>query len=146
MYAASLRFPIDFFADFDELTRQLDGAFGRSAPSGNRRSAFPAINVGDHADTVEVEAFAPGIDAAKLEITVDKGVLTIAGERPIETPKADDKHSVYARERSGGSFRRVVNLPDDIDAERVSARYLDGVLRISIPKREAAKPRRIEVQ
>jgi HSP20 family protein len=148
MYAASLRFPSDFFADFEEIARQFDGSFGRS--SGIRsagRGAFPAVNVGSNAESVEVYAFAPGIDASKLEVTVDKGLLTLAGERQAEAPKADDKRTVHARERgTGGSFRRVISLPEDVDAERVTARYTDGVLHVSIPKREASKPRRIEVQ
>jgi HSP20 family protein len=150
MYAASLRFPGDFFADFEELARQLDQVVGSRSGSSSIRStgrgAFPAINMGSNADAVEVYAFAPGIDASKLEVTVDKGLLTLAGERQAETPKADDKRTIYARERSSGSFRRVITLPDDVDAERVTARYVDGVLHVSIPKREVSRPRRIEVQ
>src|SRR4051812_1877383 len=92
MYAASLRFPSDFFAEFDALTRQLDHAIGRSSSiRSTGRGAFPAINMGSNADAVEVYAFAPGIDASKLEVTVDKGLLTIAGERRPEAPKSDDK-------------------------------------------------------
>lgn len=147
MYAASLRFPNDFFADFEELARQFDSAIGRSSSiRSTGRGAFPAVNVGSNADAVEVYAFAPGIDASKLEVTVDKGLLTIAGERRTEAPGVDDRRTVYARERVGGSFRRVISLPEDVDAERVSARYADGVLHVSIPKREASKPRRIAVQ
>lgn len=147
MYAASLRFPSDFFADFEDLARHFDNAVGRSSSiRSTGQGAFPAVNVGSNAEAVEVYAFAPGIDASKLEVTVDKGLLTIVGERQFEAPQADDKRTVYARERSAGSFRRVISLPEDVDAERVTARYTDGVLHVSIPKREASKPRRIEVQ
>jgi HSP20 family protein len=150
MYAASLRFPNDFFADFEELTRQFDAAFGGRDGSSSIRStgrgAFPAINMGSNADAVEVYAFAPGIDAGKLEVTVDKGLLTIAGERKPTATTADNRQVVYARERANGSFRRVISLPEDVDAERVTARYQDGVLHVSIPKREASKPRRIQVR
>jgi HSP20 family protein len=154
MYVSSFRFPSDFFADFDALQRQLDQAFdSRLWPSSiraiSRNNAFPAINVGNTSESVEIYAFLPGVNASAIEVSVDKGVLTIAGERTSTTPpaaeQAGNKLSVYARERSSGKFRRVVNLPEDVDAERVNADYRNGVLHISIAKREASKPRRIEV-
>src|SRR5205814_1404307 len=83
----------------------------------------------------------PGIDFSKLEVSIDKGLLTIAGERATGLPQEGDKLSVYARERYAGTFKRVVSLPDDVDTARVEANYRDGILRISIPKAEASKPR-----
>ena len=77
---------------------------------------------------------------------MDKGLLTIAGERAGELPEETDKVSVFAAERFDGSFKRVVSLPDDVDAGRVDASYRNGVLRIAIPKQEASKPRRIDVK
>ena len=70
----------------------------------------------------------------------------LAGERPADTPEESDKVSVYARERFVGSFKRVVSLPEDADSARVDASYRNGVLRIAIPKREASRPRRIEIK
>jgi HSP20 family protein len=101
--------------------------------------------MGSTPEAVEIYAFAPGIDPAKLDVSVDRGLLTISGERPADLPKATDKISVFAAERFTGAFRRVVSLPEDADASRVEARYRDGILRIAIPKRESSKPRRIEV-
>ena len=150
MYPSLTRFPGDLFADFDTLQRSLDQLFGaRSFPSSIRaagRGAFPAINMGVTADAVEIYAFAPGLDPAKLEISVDRGLLTLAGERASTLPAEDDKTTVYANERFSGQFKRVVSLPEDADAAKVEASYRDGVLRITVPKREASKPRRIEIK
>jgi HSP20 family protein len=149
MYPSLTRYPGDVFAGFDALTRTMDQLLGLSAyPSSIRaasRGAFPALNMGTTEQALEIYAFAPGIDPAKLEVSVDKGLLTIAGERADDLPEEDEKTAVYARERFAGAFRRVVSLPEDCDAGRVEAAYRDGVLKIVIPKREESKPRRINV-
>ena len=150
MYPSQTRFAGDLFAEFDGLQRHLEQLLGlRGMPSSIRaagRGAFPAINMGTTEEAVEIYAFAPGIDPAKIEVSVDKGLLTIAGERAADTPQESDKTSVYARERFVGSFKRVVSLPDDADTLKVDATYRNGVLKIVIPKREASRPRRIEVK
>ena len=150
MYASLTRIPGDMFADFDALQRQVEQLLGnRGWPSSIRaaqRGAFPAINMGVTNDAVEIYAFAPGIDLGKLEVSVDRGVLTIAGERPVERPAASENVSIYADERFEGSFRRAVSLPEDADTSRIEAKYRDGILRVVVPKRENAKPRRIEVK
>jgi len=150
MYPSLLRVPSDMFADYDHLQRQVEQLFGpRGWPSSIRavgRRAFPAINVGTTADAVEIFAFVPGIDPKKLEVSVDKGLLSIAGERESNVPQESEKLSVYARERFVGSFKRVVNLPEGVDSGRVDATYRNGVLHIAIPKQESSKLRRIEVK
>lgn len=150
MYASLTRFPGDMFADFDALQRQVEQLLGnRGWPSSIRaaeRGAFPAINMGVTGDAVEIYAFTPGIDMGKLEVFVDRGVLTIAGERARDLPEPSEKVSVYADERFSGPFRRAVSLPEDADSSRIEARYRDGVLRIRVPKRESAKPRRIDIK
>jgi HSP20 family protein len=150
MYPSLTRFPGDLFADFDALQRQVEQLLGmRSWPSSIRaagRGAFPALNVGLTGDAVEIYAFAPGIDPAKLEVSVDKGLLTITGERAPDLPEASDKVNVYADERFAGGFRRVISLPEDVDSSRVDAKYRDGILRIAVPRLEKSKPRRIEVK
>jgi HSP20 family protein len=150
MYPSLTRFPGDLFAEMEGLQRQVEQLLGwRRAPSSIRaaqRGAFPAINMGVTPEAVEIYAFAPGIDPATLDVSVDKGVLSVAGERRAEAGGAEEKASVYAQERFEGSFRRVVSLPEDADPARVDASYRDGVLKIVIPKREASKPRRIEVK
>ena len=148
MYESLLRFPGDFFADFDRLQREVDSLFGAAGlPTSIRatgRGAFPAVNIGNTEDSVEVVALAPGIDPSKLELSIDKGLLLIAGERQSEAP-ASDKTTCYAQERFNGEFRRVVSLPEDVDPDRVNATYRDGVLHVTVHKRESSKPRRIQV-
>jgi HSP20 family protein len=151
MYASLTRFPGDMFADFEALQRQVEQLLGnnRGWPSSIRaseRGAFPAVNVGRTAESVEIFAFAPGIDPAKLEVNVDRGVLTISGERASDLPGESQAVSVYADERFAGAFKRAISLPEDADSSRIDAKYRDGILRISVPKRENAKPRRIEIK
>ena len=149
MYPSLLKFPGDLFADFDTLHQQLDRLLGGQGPSSIRavgRGSFPPINVGSTPDAVEIFAFAPGIDTSKLEVSVDKGLLTIACERKPAVHGENAKPTVYAQERPMGEFRRVASLPDDADPDRVEASYRDGVLHIRVQKREASKPRRIDVR
>ncbi len=139
-------FPRDIFAELDRLQRILRQAdtFWPNIRGG--RAGFPALNVGSTPSSVEVYAFAPGIDPAAVEVQIEKGVLTIAGERKIDAPAQDEKAAVHIDERFAGRFHRVISLPDDVDADAVSARYRDGVLHVSIPRRVAARPRRIAIQ
>ena len=111
------------------------------------RGGFPALNIGGTPQSVEIYAFAPGLDPAKLDVTLDRGVLTISGERLPDLPNGkDDKATVHVNERFDGRFRRVVSLADDLDPNGVSAESRDGVVHISIKRRESAQPRRINVQ
>lgn len=150
MYESMLNFPGSLVGQFERLRRELDDVFGVSAPPSSIRSlapgSLPAVNVGRTPASVEVYAFAPGLDAAKIEVTLDRGVLRIAGERASGIPADNPKVNVYARERGVGHFTRTVELPDDVDPAQVSASYRDGVLHVSIPRREAAQPKRIMVQ
>jgi HSP20 family protein len=137
-------FPRDLFADLDRLQREMQQAFDLSPSIRGLTRGFPALNVGGTAKSVEIYAFAPGVDPASLEVQIEKGVLTVAGERRAD--EVPEKASVHIDERFAGRFRRVVTLPDDVDANAVEARYRDGVLHISIARREAAQPRRITIQ
>jgi HSP20 family protein len=135
-------------AQFRRMEEELDEIFGSSMPwTGGIRSlppgAFPAINVGSTEDQVTVYLFAPGIDASKLDISIQQNVLTVTGER--DTPR-DEAATYYRQERFGGEFRRVISLPDDVDPERVEASYRDGVVQITVRRRESAKPRQIAIR
>lgn len=150
MYASMLNFPGSLFGDFERLRRELDDYF--SAPGSQAASirsvapgTFPAVNIGHTPASVEVYAFAPGIDPAKVEVVVDRGVLTLEGERVLPQPEGKST-TVYSRERVGGRFKRAISLPEDIDPENVSATYRDGVLRVSIARRAAAQPKRVTIQ
>ena len=142
--------PQGLFDQLETLHRVLSRSIGADgAPDGIRSVAagsFPPINVGRTANSVEVYAFVPGLDAATIDLTIERGILKISGERVSAMPKADRAVQVYASERTQGRFSRALTLPDDIDTAKVSAKYSDGVLLISIGLQEAAQPQRIAVQ
>lgn len=150
MYESLLNYPNSLFGDFERLRREFDDAFGVAGlPSSIRSVAAgspPAINIGRTPTSVEVYAFAPGLDASKIDVTLDRGVLRLSGERASALPPGEGKGSVYSRERYAGRFSRAVALPDDVDPAHVKATYTDGVLQISIARREAVQPKRITVQ
>ena len=150
MYESLLTYPNTLFGQFERLRRELDDAFGDSAlPSSIRSVAaggLPAINVGRTPNSVEVYAFAPGLDASKIDVTLDRGVLRISGERAESLPAERKGVTVYAHERGAGRFTRAVTLPDDVDPAHVKASYRDGVLLVSVARRESAQPKRITVQ
>ena len=144
-------FPRDIFAELDRLQRDMSGVFDYS-PSirGFGRGGYPALNVGSTDNSVEVYAFVPGVEPSAIDVNLDRGVLTIDGERkplPREAaaPDSDERATLHLNERFAGRFRRVVSLPDDIDPAAVSADYRDGVLHVSIARRESAKARHIAV-
>lgn len=144
----SREFARDVFAEFDRLQRDLSRVFEPS-PSirGLARGGYPALNVGTTPTSVEVVAFAPGLDPARIAVDLDRGVLSLSGERAAVQPsRQDEKAALHLNERFAGRFRRVVSLPDDIDPQSVTASYRDGVLRVSIARRAAPQPRRIDVQ
>ena len=137
----------DLFAELNRVQSLLDQVFP-TTPSSIRSAAgtgFPVLNVGTTPNAIEVQALAPGLDLDKLEITVDRGLLIIAGDRKSQLPPAAQRANVYANERFTGNFRRVVSLPEDADPSHVDATYRDGVLRVTVAKRESSLPRRIQV-
>lgn len=150
MYVSFVSQPSSLFSQLALLRREFDEALGVSGLPSSIRSVtpgtLPAINVGRTPTSVEVYAFAPGLDASRIEVTLDRGVLRIAGERASGIPQEEGPVQIYARERAAGSFARTVSLPDDADPAQVNANYRDGILQVSIARREAAQPKRIAVQ
>lgn len=140
-------FPRDLFAELNRLQREMQQTVDLS-PSirGLSRGSFPSMNVGGTSKSVEIYAFVPGLDPAGIDVQLEKGVLTIAGERKADTPPSEAKAAIHIDERFAGRFRRVVTLPDDIDPAAVEAKCRNGVLHISIARKEAAQPRRISIQ
>ncbi|MBS0454245.1 MAG: Hsp20/alpha crystallin family protein [Proteobacteria bacterium] len=140
-------FPRDLFAEVDRLQREMQQAFDLS-PSirGLGRGGFPALNVGGTPQTVEIYAFAPGLDPATLDLQLDRGLLTISGERPSALPEEDASSTVHINERFSGSFRRMLTLPEDADPDAIKADYRDGIVHITVQRRASAQPRRITIQ
>ena len=150
MYESILNHPDNLFGQFERLRRELDDVFGVSGVPSSIRSVapgtVPAINIGRTPTSVEIYAFAPGLDPSKVEVTLDRGVLRISGERASGIPSNDANVHVYTRERGTGSFTRAISLSDDVDPGQVNASYRDGVLRVSVARRQSAQPKRITVQ
>jgi len=141
-------FPRDVFAELERLQREMQDVFD-TGPSirGVGRGGFPAVNVGTTPQSLELYAFAPGLDPSTIEVNLERGVLTVAGERKPELPGQDEKVSVHINERFAGRFHRVISLPeDDVNPNGVSAEYREGVLHVSVKRREAPQPRRIAIQ
>ena len=139
-------FPRDMFAEMDRLQREMQQAFDLSPTiRGVARNGFPALNVGGTPRSIEIYAYAPGVDPATLEVNLERGLLSVSGERKSALPETDAKTSVHIHERFEGRFRRVVSLPDDADPDAVNAQLRDGVLHISVQRRDSAQPRRIAV-
>ena len=133
---------------FEAMREQVDDMFRSLGLPANIRAAsresYPPVNVGSCPDSVEVVALVPGLDPAAIEVTIDKGLLTLSGERV--GPANEKGRTFYARERAAGKFQRVIELPQDADPDNVTARYVDGCLSVSVKKRESSKPRAIPVQ
>lgn len=122
-----------------------DKAFTRCAfLPGNSARTYPLVNVSEDRDALHVEALAPGLDPAKIEVTVHQGQLRIAGEK--SAIGGEVKPEAYHRnERAAGRFVRTFTLPAEVNADAVTAQYTNGVLRVTLPKAEQAKPKQITV-
>ena len=135
------------FDDVRRLENELDQLLSRSPyPTSIRavpRGTFPPVNVGATAEQVDVYLFAAGVDAKSIDVSVQQNLLTVSGSRKVE---ANSNAEYYRRERFDGDFHRVIALPDDADPDRVDARYRDGVIHITVQRRQAAKPRQIQIQ
>src|SRR4051812_9697243 len=135
------------FREFQRLEQELDELFTGGTPwAGGIRSlppgTFPAVNVASSADAVTVYVFAPGIDAKSLDISLQQNVLTVVGRREASQ---EASATYYRNERFEGEFRRVIALPEDVDADKVEASYRDGIVEIRVQRHEASRPRRIEI-
>lgn len=106
---------------------------------------YPRIDVSEDENAIHVKADVPGINEKDINVTVEKGVLTISGEKKEERKEEDDKRRYIVSERSYGSFSRTIQLPDAIKADEIRASFKDGVLTVEVPKAEEVKPRKIEV-
>jgi len=125
------------------LDRVFDQAFGASAGT---RVWVPAMDVAERHDAYLVHAELPGLAPDQVEVSFEKNVLTIRGTKPASfDTKNDGELRIFASERVSGSFERSVRLPEFVDAERISATFNNGLLTITVPKAEAAQPRRITV-
>jgi HSP20 family protein len=147
MFINLTNFGGSLFDEFRRLEEELDELTGhRLWPAGIRsvaRGTYPPINVGSTPEQVNVYVFAAGLDPKTLDISLQQNLLTVAAERKAPVKEAAN---YYRKERFVGSFRRLITLPDDVDPDKVNARYRDGVLQIHVQRREATRPRQIQVE
>jgi HSP20 family protein len=135
----------DLFGDMTRFQDEFQRMFGRNVFGSPRWvPTGPAMNVWADEQAVYAEVDLPGIDVDKLDISVTEGnKLTFQGERAV----LDLPNAVWHRqERGGGTFTRTLTLPTMVDADKVEAKYENGVLRLTLPRAEAAKPRKIAIK
>ncbi|MBL8745226.1 MAG: Hsp20/alpha crystallin family protein [Phycisphaerae bacterium] len=141
----------DLLPSFGDLRRDMNDLFERffeSKPGRDGLSTFggewtPPLDIEEKADTITVKAEVPGVDPAKIEVTVQDDLLTLKGSKE-ESHEEKDKN-FFRSERRFGSFLRRIVLPSPVDESKVNATYKDGVLKIELTKNKAALPKRIPV-
>jgi HSP20 family protein len=136
-------FPRDLYAELNQLQRAAQQAFDLGPNIRGAGAGYPAVNVGRTPESVDIYVFAPGMDASEFDVRLEKGTLSVAGERKV--PALPEKSTMQIDQRFAGKFRRVISLPDDADVQHISAKYQDGVLHISVPRVAASQPRRITI-
>src|SRR5205807_9988386 len=104
----------------------------------------PALDLYDNKENFLVKAEVPGMKKEDIEISLHDGVLTVSGERREE--KKHEGADIHRSERFVGRFQRTLTLPSDVDADKVKASYQDGILTVTLPKSEAAKPKQIQIK
>ncbi len=134
------------FEELDRMRRHLDHVFdqlGEGQPAQQTSGVFPLTNLTESKDAYIIRAELPGVSAQDLDIETTGRKISITGQRQLNMDKSAKYHR---RERETGRFARAVALPGDIDRERVSATLKDGILEVTAPKSEAAKPKQIKIK
>jgi HSP20 family protein len=130
---------------FEESSAQ-GGLFPRGAfLPGRSARRYPLINLHEDKENIYIEALAPGVDPASLDITVLRNVLTISGEKR-RVPGDVRPEAFHRSERATGKFVRHVDLPVEVDEQHVQANYQRGLLLVTLPKAEKARPKQINVK
>lgn len=129
----------------DEVNRLFSSNLGRTfGDEGIARGAWtPTVDIYENKDQIVLEAELPGINREDFELTVENNVLTLRGERRFE--KREETDNYHRVERAYGTFSRSFTLPQTVSGEGATAEYKNGVLRVTLQKREEVKPRRIEI-
>lgn len=128
------------------LVDWIDSFLGETVPARAIEASWaPRVDIVEEKDAYRLHADLPGVNKEDIKVSVENGVLTISGERKAEKRERTAENYEYY-ERTYGSFSRSFNLPDHVDAASVNAAYRNGVLELSLRKKEEAKPRSIEVK
>ncbi len=134
------RDPLEFFAPFFDFSRRLDEYAGRGSEGA---MLVPAVDISETDDDLLVHAELPGLKKDQVKLTIEDGILTIAGEKKYEVE--DQKKDYHRVERRYGSFHRSFTLPNNVDTSKAKAQFENGVLTVKLPKSEAAKARQIDI-
>jgi len=127
---------------FDEM--QGRGMWRTSEERPLRGSWVPAINILEREDSMVITADLPGLKAEDVEVTVEEGTLSIRGERKLD--EASEGETYHRVERLYGIFERTFTLPNSIDVEKIDARFCNGEMVLTLPKREESKPRSVKIK
>ncbi len=131
----------DPFTELERLRRNIDDYYGRYG-SGYTTS-FPLVNIYDKEEEIRLKAELPGTTKDDIDVTYTNGVLTLSGNRKGDKEK--EKYTPVREERSEGEFEKSFKIPYAVSADKISASFSDGVLTITLPKAEEAKPKKISV-
>lgn len=126
----------------EELDRLFEAPFGEACRS--LTDWAPAMELAENKDSVVVKAELPGMKKEEIEVTLHEGILSVAGERKSE--RKEEEAGLYRSERFYGRFQRAITLPAPVAGDKVKADYKDGILTITLPKTEEAKPKQIDVK
>lgn len=132
-----------YFTTFDPFARDFQRQVDRLTRHAFGQAGGMPLDVVRHENDVTLRLDVPGIDPEQIEVTVDRGILTISGKREEERAEND---KFFVRERTMGTFTRRMRLPESLNAEAVEASHANGVLEVRIPVLEQAKPRKVEVR
>jgi len=134
----------------DRMNRLFDDSFRGVARGGAAEEDWalggswaPAVDIFEHEGNIVLKAELPGVDSKDVDVRVENNVLTLRGERKFDTEV--DKESYHRVERAYGAFSRSFTLPTVVDTDKIKAEVKDGVLRVTLPKREEAKPKQITI-
>ncbi len=137
--------PSDLFGIQREMNRMFNDFFrGGQDEETSLAQWTPAVDIAEHDDQYSVKVELPGVNKEDVKITFESNILTIRGEKKQE--KETKKENYHRLERNYGSFQRSFTLPATVKSDKIDAIYKDGILSISIPKAEEAKPKQIEVK
>ena len=141
---------LDPFREMESIQREMNRLFDFSLTRGGDRERGlleglwnPAIDIYDSKDTLLIKAELPGVNKEDIELSVHNNVLTIKGEKKQE--KETNEKGFVRSERFYGSFNRTISLPADVDAGKVQAEFKNGVLNVTLPKKEEAKKQQIKI-
>jgi HSP20 family protein len=139
------RRPTEPWQSLRRLTNALDEAFGTFPEEGRTVTAswYPACDVFEDKDAIKIVAEVPGVTPEDVKISLENNILTIRGEKKQQAEERTER--VHRYERSYGAFERTFVLPNSVDSERIQASYQNGILTVSVPKAERARPREIPV-